>query len=551
LETTIKILGIHSSFTGTSHDSSVSLAIDGEIRACVEEERISRRKTSMGYPPRSALMQALEISKIGFREIDLIVSDGITYPNMQEKLFEYLSANFGLTSKSKIQLVHQSDCHLFGGFFQSGFDEALVFDIEGLGDGISISVAKFTTKQVGKKKIIDVSKLFETGRKYSLGNFYTAITQYLGFESVEGEYKVMGMAAYGKPIFDFTNILNFNKNTGNFSGNYFSLFSNLKKTSLSEPVYNQQTLLDLFKTEPRLPNKPLDQVHFDIAASTQLHFSTIYFDLINFWIKKTGIKNIVLSGGCALNALANMSLLKLQLSGLFVMPASSDRGVSLGAAVIGSFDQDMPVEPLADMYLGKKWSNDEIKNELKDNLLSFKVIENVDKEVAKDINQELIVGHFRGRAEFGPRALGARSILACPRTLGMKDKLNSRIKFREDYRPFAPAISATENVHEKFNSVNLEYMTVTIPVKECDVKNFPEACHFDNTSRVQIVNNSNRIIGGVLKELKNLSGHGSSINTSFNLKGEPIVDSPKDALRTFFSSGMDVLYLENFKISKF
>lgn len=540
----MNILGLHSSFTSRSHDSSASILSDGKVAACVEEERLNRKKSSLGYPAKESISQVLQISNLDWEDIDVIVSDGITYPGMKRKMQSFLEAHFG--KANNIELIAQSDCHLWGAYFHSGFDDALVFDVEGSGDGVSTKVCRFTrgTNQSVKEEI-----LYSSGTEKSIGNLYTLITQFLGFESIEGEYKVMGMAAYGLPKYDFSKFLKFDNRSGELIGDISTLYNAVPHTTISEISFERDFLVELLGTSPRRIGEDITAKHFDIASSIQMHFESLYVQLIQYWVNKTGVRNVCISGGCALNALANMKLLECNLTGLFIMPAASDRGVSLGAAVALSEQFGVRTTPPKDMYLGRSWNNDEILSELKSNQISYELKSDRDVSLAEDITRGLIVGNFRGRSEFGPRALGARSILANPRIPGMKDKLNSRIKFREEFRPFAPAV-LQGSLSNPFSFANLEYMTITVPISEKERHLFPEAIHSDGTSRVQLVSKANSILSNILENVDKMTGHASLINTSFNLRGEPIVDSPRDALRTFFGSGLDVMYIEDFRISK-
>lgn len=537
------IMGLHSSFHSKSHDSSCSIVIDGRVLACVEEERFNRKKSSVGYPPVASIKSCLEIAGLTFDEIDTIVSDGTTYPLMQEKVSSHLYSLFG--RKRKVELISQSDCHLWGTFFHSGFEESLVFDVEGVGDNVASKVSLFSRKSGKRRETL----LYESGPSTSLGILYTLVTQFLGFEAIEGEYKVMGMAAYGTPKHDFTKIIDFDEDKGEFTGDITRFYSKVPQTSIAEVYADIGTLELFFRTSSRRPSSPPSKEHFDIAASLQLHFESLITRFVSYWVEKTNVTYVCLSGGCALNAVANMKLCSLPLSGFFVMPASSDRGVSLGAAVAYSERSEVQVAPVGDMYLGKSYSLSDIEKEVKSNTLKYKFSKNRDSDIACDIERGLIVGSFTGRSEFGPRALGARSILANPRIKGMKDHLNARIKFREEFRPFAPAL-IQDSVTNPFPFANLEYMTTTIPISDSEINFFPEAVHSDGTSRVQLVSKANHILGPTLLAIGEKTGHPSVINTSFNLRGEPIVESPRDAIRTFFGSGMDVLYLGDIKLSK-
>lgn len=542
----MQILGIHSSFVATAHDSSAALVMAGKLVSANEEERFNRKKTSIGYPAKYSIRECLSLDSRDFNSIDLVVSDGVTYPSMKSKLSRYLLSEFGI--RPEIELLQQSDCHLWGSFFHSGYDEALVFDIEGVGDQVStkVSILRRSSKPFEPFQ----SDLYIEDKCNSIGIFYTLVTQFLGFEAIEGEYKVMGMAAYGNPKFDLSDLLYFDSINGQVVAKVNLISDELLQTTVAESTFNESYLSRLFKTSPRRPNDELLQIHFDIAASLQFQFEQTYLGLVSYWTKKTGIKKVCMSGGCALNALANMKLLDLGLEGIFIMPASSDRGVSIGAAVLASFLNGEKVQPPSNVYLGSQYSAEQIRSELDSNQIMYEVCEDRNRRIAEDLALGKIIGNFVGQSEFGPRALGARSILANPRIPGMKDLLNAKIKFREKYRPFAPAVLEGSTTLPFSSVANLEYMAITTKISETEWWKFPEAIHFDGSSRVQLVKENNIILSNLLKEVESLSGHASVINTSFNLKGEPIVNSPRDALRTFYGCGLDVLYLEDFRIAK-
>jgi len=550
------ILGLHSSFTATSHDSSATLVHDGNVVGAIEEERISRKKTSAGNPPSNAIRELLECNSLKISDIDLCVSDGTTVPDMSRRVSTWLEYEFGYSPK--LTLIPQPVAHTLGSFFSSGWEEALSISVEGSGDKISTYVT--ICRKDSNGLLADQIVCYAADSTKSLGNFYTIFTQYLGFEAIEGEYKVMGMSALGNPLYDLSSILSFNKNSGDIDSKLPIFQNTLYPTSLSEPFFNFESIHKEIKLKPRIPKAEILKDHLDLASSVQETFKQAYVGLIQYWVNKTGIKKVCLSGGCALNALANMELLKLNLDGLYVMPAASDRGVSLGAALWGSNHVGQAPQPVNSMELGRYFKDDFIESELKSfNLpltsssnLIRKIIdpENLIKSAVRDLAKGQIIGWFQGRSEFGPRALGNRSILANPRIPGMKSHLNKKIKFREDYRPFAPAILESSFPAEYPHTIDLTKMTITIPIHSTQVSNFSEAVHSDGTSRVQLVPNNLNLFSRLLHETKIQHGHGSLINTSFNLKGEPIVDSPSDAIRTFYSSGIDTLYIGSFRISK-
>lgn len=551
------VLGLHNSFTSVSHDSSATLIQNGVVVGAIEEERLSRKKTSSGYPPTNSIRELLRINRLKISDIDLCVSDGSTFPKMSKKISQWLEYEFGYSPK--ISLVSQPKAHTLGSFFSSGWKEALSISVEGSGDKVSTYVT--LCKKNANGLLENQKVLYSADSSKSLGFFYSIFTQYLGFEAVEGEYKLMGMSALGNPIHDLSWVISFNRNSGDIDSNLSKIQTTVKRTALSEPMFNRDAIIKLVGTEPRVPKTEILKGHLDLAASVQECFKQSYIELIKYWVNKTGIQKVCLSGGCALNALANMELLKMDLEGLYVMPASSDRGVSLGAAFWGSNIIGDAPQSVKSMELGRSFSDEIIKSELESYKLHMKNASNdstlikldtlsLIKKAANDLIAGKIVGWFQGRSEFGPRALGNRSILANPRISGMKSHLNKQIKFRESYRPFAPAIleSSFPVIYNK--DIDLTKMTITVPVPSNQMANFPEAIHSDGTSRVQIVSKKSNLFSQLLEEIELQEGHGSLINTSFNLQGEPIVDSPADAIRTFYSSGIDVLYMGNIRISK-
>ena len=546
----MNIIGLHTSFNSKTHDPSVALIVDGQLVFAIEEERLNRIKTSMGYFPERAFIKCLEKSSLTIHDIDLVVSDGITSPFLKNKIKDYIKHIFGYCPA--IKLYDHSTCHNYSSYFISGFNSSLTISVDGQGDGISTNVSYMNNSN---NKYL-YNELYKSNNKFSLGNFYTAFTNYLGFRSVEGEYKVMGMAAYGKPKIDLSSIINFNNITEDFEGkNYNSLFNIDNYTSITEPSYNEEFIYELTKIK-RLnlsEGEEFTQDHFDLAASVQYAFETNYINLISHFVKKTNAEYLCLSGGCALNCLANKNIKKLGLKDYFIMPASSDRGISVGAAAIAAIENnDLTKKNInQNMYLGISYTNNDIVETL--NLLGINFIELNDlyDDCLTSVNDGKIVGWHQGRSEFGPRALGARSIIASPSIRGMKDKINSKIKFREKFRPFAPAILDTELSQYFQNTNQLKFMTFALDTPTNLQRNIQETVHHDKTSRSQSVNENDDIyFYNLLNNFKKKSIFPSVINTSFNVNGEPIVETPLDAIRTFYGSGIEVLYINNIKINK-
>lgn len=548
------VLGLHASFNALSHDPSAALVVNGELVAAYEEERLNRIKTSASFFPRRSIQTVLEIGRVSHRDIDLIVVDGETYIGIKDKVARALCDCWGITLSElpTIQVVSHPESHQYGAFLSSGFNRALVCSFDGLGDGISTSIGVFDqcfNGLTGRTQSCEIEILYQDGIQESLGNFYTTFTNYLGFESIEGEYKVMGMAAYGKPVYDLFKFLNLVdgkvivENPDYTDRNIY--------TSIREPSYNFD---EIFKATgvKRPVGRAFEREHFDLAASVQAAFEKCYLGLIGHFLSVTGETSLVLSGGCSLNCLANGSLTNL-VNNLYVMPAASDRGLAIGNALIGASMNDK-IQKVKSMFLGRRYSDHFINEQLETFSLVYSRPDSITDYVAEQLAAGKIVGWFQGRSEFGPRALGGRSILAAPWISGMKNKLNSKIKFREDYRPFAPAILDREFDKKYFrhtgnlNPDAFDYMTV---IDQCDESNsgdIAEAVHFDGTCRFQRV--SQGPLYNLLETLEEKGFPPAVINTSFNLSGEPIVDSPSDAIRTFFSSGIDVLALGSFVLSK-
>jgi carbamoyltransferase len=291
----------------------------------------------------------------------------------------------------------------------------------------------------------------------------------------------------------------------------------------------------------------------DVAASAQQHFENVLLKVTKFYIDKTGNKNLCLVGGAALNCVANQQLMNADfVDDIFIQPAAGDAGISLGAAWLASKTSDISPIQTNDTYLGSSYSDEEIETILKISNLNYSFSQNVSKEAAEAINQNKVIGWFQGRMEFGPRALGNRSILANPTSPEMQSIVNEKIKFRESFRPFCPSV-LEEDAHLYFEGKQVlsPYMTITYKVKNEVISKIPSVTHIDKTARIQTVNqNQNPLFYNLLFELKKMNGHGVVMNTSFNLSHEPIVCNPRDAIATFFASGMDVLFLGNFKIEK-
>ena len=539
------VLGIHSSYNSKIHDPSACIFIDGKLLFAIEEERLNRNKSSIGHFPERAIKKCLDFANININDVDFIASDGISHISLENKIQNSLKSTFGYSPKIKI--YDHSLCHNFGSFIYSGFNESLSISFDGVGDGVSTKVVKFSKNEEG---LIIYNELEKLNHEFSLGNFYTSFTNYLGFKSIEGEFKVMGMAAYGTPKFDLSFFLKY-QNYSWTNSNYKNIFNVDNYTSIYESSCDEDKIFDYTKVKRmNFHNSNYDQSHFDLAASVQKTFEDNYLNYIDDMISKYKPSNLCISGGCALNCLANSKLFELPLKDFFIFPASSDRGLCIGSAAICLNEQGKTINVSNDMFLGTEYSNSEIYSILKILGINFIELEDMNSDLVNEISNSKIIGLNIGRSEFGPRALGHRSILASPSTIGMKDKINNKIKFREKFRPFAPMVLDTKLVNEKVNRNN-NFMTIATKPSSFIHKHIRETIHEDGTSRIQsIKSNIEDPIRSILFEMNKQGLFPGLINTSFNTNGEPIVDSPIDSVRTFYGSGLDILYLNNFKIFK-
>ena len=591
------ILGISAFF----HDSAAALIVDGKIVAAAQEERFSRVKHDERYP-KNAINYILKEGNIELSQIDHIVffekpflkferlletylafaprgfkSFSMAMPIwLREKLFQKKhlydllqeqDKNFNDIDKIKFSEHHFS--HAASAFYPSPFDDAIILTLDGVGEWATTTVA------IGKKNKITMEK--EIYFPHSLGLLYSAFTYYTGFKVNSGEYKLMGLAPYGKPIYKdiiLNNLIDL-KDDGSFKLDmkYFNYAAGLTMTN--------QKFSDLFGQPVRKPEEErLTQFHMDIASSIQAITEEVVLKLTRDIAKEFKIKNLCLAGGVALNCVANGKVLKDNIfDNIWIQPAAGDAGGSLGAALAywhQELNQERVINSSDDMkgsYLGPKFENTEIKNEL--NLLKANFRELKEDElieiVANELNKEKTIGWFQGRMEFGPRALGGRSILADPRSENMQKELNLKIKFRESFRPFAPSI-LSEDVSNWFDlNVDSPYMLLVANIKKevqiqmnseqenlfgiekLNIKRskIPAVTHVDYSSRVQTVHKeTNPRFHKLIKKFKELTGCPILVNTSFNIRGEPIVCSVKDAFQCFMGTNLDVLVIENFILLK-
>jgi carbamoyltransferase len=553
------------------HEASAALLVDGEIKAAVEEERFSRVKFDKTFPS-EAVRYCLKVANLSVADLDHVAfSWKPTYfpvgdPNFLCSLMNRVGGDIrGLRSiirpckrhiymrmkvpvhirrelgpgKYRIHFVQHHQAHAASAFYVSGFSEAVALSVDGHGEweGTTIAIAD-------RQGIRPLRRIYAP---HSLGFLYAAATRHLGFRPMSDEYKVMGLASYGKASGQIDDLIRLEANGGyrldlsyfELDGDFFTGFS--------------QKFVRRFGP-PRQPNQEITEHHQQFAATVQALFVKVLCHMGEWAKKQTGFANVVVAGGCGLNGPANYALVsEVGFKNIFVQPAASDAGTSLGAAFAVGADQTArrSVSTFSP-YLGPAFPDEFVEQKLKGYNLCYVRPANFARAVARLLNEGHMIGHFNGRMEWGPRALGNRSILADPRQAEMKDKVNKAVKFREGFRPFAPAV-ILERAHEFFDMgvSDSPYMTLVVPAKVRAIEAIPAVVHVDGTCRVQTVaRQQNPLFYDILSEFGRESGVPILLNTSFNVKNEPIVCTPDDAVRCFFSTGLDFLAIGSFVVGK-
>lgn len=554
---TMNIIGISAYF----HDSSCALIQDGKIACAISEERFSRFKNDSRLPVR-AFRYCLESGNINITDIDCVAY----YENPYQKLSRQLEYNFNQSSdkelgwvdcykpfreirevlgyEGKIKFYDHHLSHAAASYFFSGFDNAAILTTDGVGEWDSTTF--------GEAKGLNIELLRGIRYPNSVGLFYSTITNYLGFRVLSGEYKVMGLAPYGRPtyvdklrkLYSIPNELDFKLDM-----NYFD-FGQIQR------MYTD-SLIDYLGFEPRVPESEIKQEHKDLAKSLQVVLEEILLSQVRELRKRVDSPNLCLSGGVALNCVATHAIRKTNIfENIFVQPASGDSGSALGAAALAYIElneHQKGCEALKHVYLGPEYKQEDMCDML--NAMEINAIncrnnrEKLNEEVVDRLVDGKVIGWFQGRMEFGPRALGARSILADPRNPNMRIRLNDLVKKRESFRPFAPAI--LEEYAKQYIDMDNEspYMLETCQVRSC--MDLPAITHVDGSCRPQTVSaNTNAEFHSLIMAFYKCTGCPILVNTSFNVRGEPIVCSPLDALRCFGNSGIDVLVLGDFIIDR-
>ena len=591
------ILGISAYY----HDSAASIIVDVKIIAAAQEERFTRKKHDSSYPF-NAIEFVLNYSNLKLSEIDQIIFFEKPFLKFERLLETYVAfAPKGFMSfckaipiwlkdklfqkrmllnelkkhddnfedSKKIFFSNHHLSHAASAFFPSPFEEAIILTADAVGEWATTTVA------VGNKNALEIKK--EIHFPHSLGLLYSAFTYYAGFKVNSGEYKLMGLAPYGKPIFEekiINNLVDI-KEDGTFrlDQTYFNYATGLTMTS--------KKFHDLFGQKPRNPKiDQLTQFHMDIAASIQKVTEDIMLKLARSLKKEFNISNLCLAGGVALNCVANGKILKEKIfDNIWVQPAAGDAGGSIGAALaLWHIEQNNPriinlKDNMQGSYLGPEYTQKNIENQLLEIGAKFETLNEDDllRKTAEDLSNGEAIGWFQGRMEFGPRALGNRSIIADPRSPIMQKKLNLKVKYRESFRPFAPSI-LQEDLSEWFDiNIDSPYMLMVANVKKSKTiamtneqeelfgieklnikrSTIPAVTHVDYSSRIQTVNeDTNSKYYKLIKKFKEITNCPVVINTSFNVRGEPIVNTPLDAFNCFMGTELDKLVIGNCYLQK-
>lgn len=529
----MKVLGISGNFGRETHDPAAYLLEDGKILFGVEEERINRIKFSPGRLPERAIQSCLDFAGISMEDVDAIAFPQEAWgKQFEERLRSFVLARFGSTPP--IHFVHHHLSHAASAFYGSGFEDSLVVSLDGSGDGVSTAIFKGDMDGLRHLKSFDSPKSF--------GTFYSLVTQHLGFEKNSEEYKVMSLAAYGSPTFDFSSVIDGDSTEYSLNVEYMHpLWQSLRFPHVlaQQDTMFGQRYLDLFGPA-RLPSEPITQRHMDLACSAQLQLMEIAVPIIRGYLHSSGSSRLVVAGGVGLNGVLNNALRNLEeIDAFYVPPVASDTGVSLGAAMVVSRKlSGLPAAPMSHAFHGDSYSDDQIGKQLQALQVPHTFVgDEIGGEIGERVAEGSVAGWFQGRMEVGPRALGHRSIIGDPRRSETRERLNTSIKNRYKFQPFAPSV-LEEHCKTWFDSsAPLPFMNVVVPVNQSRRTVIPSAVHVDGTARVQTVSPDpvNRTYRNLIERFDEITGVPLVINTSFNSKGEPIVRTPGEAIGAFYS----------------
>ncbi|MBJ40108.1 MAG: carbamoyltransferase [Gammaproteobacteria bacterium] len=573
----LTVLGLSGAVT---HDPSAALYRDGELLAAAEEERFIRDKHAKHRMPVEAARFCMDHAGIGPDEIDVVafpfapvsiwgparwhfarrywyapdraldaIFNGNRHYRRNVRRVRETVAELGIDwNRIEFEPVEHHMAHASSAYHLSGFDErTAILGIDGKGE--------YATTFFGVGEAGRIERLKEFYDPDSLGQLYACMTQYLGFEMLDGEYKVMGMAPYGDASrFDLSRLLQFDGDEIRVNTRLANTVGLRRYKEDGQGYYFGQGLVDWLG--PRRKGDDADEPYIHYAASIQRLFEDVSLQLIDRYLsdvlRQTG--KLVFAGGGALNVKLNQRILDLPyVDELFVQPAASDAGTALGAAAFASVKRGCPVEPMRHVYLGPSYTSEECAVACANHAESMHVerLHDVPARAAQVMADGHPVSWFQGRMEFGPRALGGRSILGCPSVPGIADRINEQIKFRERWRPFCPSILPEVAEPMLGTAHPAQFMTITFEVADEWAERVPEVVHEDGTARVQVVDpDTNKRYFDLLTRMKERTGNGVVLNTSLNRRGEPMVCSPEDALAMFFGSDLQYLFMEDLLVTK-
>ena len=569
----LKVLGLN--YTG--HDCSAAITVNGKLISCCEQERYDYKKHSRNFPSQ-AINECLRISQLKIKDID-IVSIGFL-PNLiikerylglakkfpsrkkflkldKERINELKNLENIIRKKTnfsgKIEFNNHHLCHLYSAYFPSGFSDSLVASYDGMGE---IDTAQFAVVKNGKFNIIRSNNKFPN----SLGLIYSAITDYLGWKHHCDEGIIMGLASFGNPD---------DKISSKIKKSYLNIFREIIKISNKNPLdiiinpiwidyqnnYNSWISKKFLKVfgKKRKYNDQITKKHKNLAAALQKRLEEVVIYQLRYLKKKFKINKLCMAGGVALNCSLNGKIVESKIfDQIFVQPASGDAGISYGSCLVSTLKRKtVKIKKNLNFNLGHKENSRQILKNLKNSKLKYKKCKNIYKEVSNLIFKGNIIGWFQGGSEFGPRALGNRSILCKPYPSKMRDYINKKVKFREEFRPFAPAILKEFQSSYFDLKQDSHHMLIATKVKKNKKKNISATVHVDDTCRVQTVDKKVNIkFWRLLNEFYKKSQIPVLLNTSFNIKGLPIVNSSLDAINCFKKYKIDYLILNDFLISK-
>lgn len=575
----MKLLGVF--YFPNYADPSAAIVEEGEVVAFVEEERLVRNKHASSYFPARAVKWVLQAAGIGLGDVDGVTigwdcnmhADGRlaahferinrSYPPsdfdvayQQQRLSSYtperygsmitrhLRRVFGDVRMPPLIYVPHHLAHAVMAHCHSGFGDCLVLVVDGSGEAATCT---WWAARQGKLEL-----LHEVRTPHSLGWFYSAFTEFLGFDAYDGEYKVMGLAAYGEPdpaLSAKLEQLIWYDGRGGFE----SRPEILSMGPRSYSAYFPDALVDYLGVRPRADEDDIEPWHMNLAYEVQRRLESIVQEMVVFWRRTTGLDTLCVSGGVALNVKMNGNLFGGgHVTDIFVHPLSSDTGMAIGSALTHTYLRNgLASRRLEAIYWGPEYSDQALERTLRACGISYTREPAIERRVAELLADGCVVGWFQGRMEAGPRALGGRSILADPRHPAARDRVNEVIKFREFWRPFCPSMTAEGAARFLSRHTHAPFMILTFEARPDAKDSIAAVIHVDGTSRVQIVEEqTNPRYFRLLQEFEKITGVPVVMNTSFNVKGEPIVCSPHDALRTFFATGMEALAIGPFLVMK-